>query len=333
MNIYPKVLRIETGYGSPQENVIDYKIYANVPRWWRRIEELFRLDIILALRTKAFCAHHDFDLLWAGSEKVGIPLTYTGINKPIIVVTHNIASPIKSILLRWLGTTKLWSGVGYMTNADKYYLLTELGIPNERLFRYESAKLLNYPPSKSVSSGPIMSVGVSKRDYSTLISALEQLPGYETELYISSKFQDVYRGEFKRSIPAWIRFKDYVPIEELVVRYKKARFIITPLKKTTQFSAGVNAILEAMALGKAVIATRTPGTTDFVVDGVTGILVPPEDSYALGDAIRKLWEHPQLAYDMGQAGRKYVEEYHNPEIVNRQITNFLEMVYNDSILN
>jgi len=69
------------------------------------------------------------------------------------------------------------------------------------------------------------------------------------------------------------------------------------------------AALEAMAAGKAVIATRVGGLAWSVVDGMTGMLVPPRDPEALAGAIAKFAEQPKLAAAMGQRGRARVLEH------------------------
>jgi glycosyltransferase involved in cell wall biosynthesis len=64
-----------------------------------------------------------------------------------------------------------------------------------------------------------------------------------------------------------------------------------------------NAILEAMAAGKAVVAARSGGIPEVVLDGTTGLLVPPQDIDALGGAIRLLAADPALRARLGEAGR------------------------------
>ncbi len=59
--------------------------------------------------------------------------------------------------------------------------------------------------------------------------------------------------------------------------YAQARFVVVPLFQVN-FQAGVTTILEAMAMGKAVIVTRTPGQTDYIQEGVTGLYVPLADA-------------------------------------------------------
>lgn len=67
-------------------------------------------------------------------------------------------------------------------------------------------------------------------------------------------------------------------------------------------------VLDAMALGKPVVATRAGGIPEAVEDGVTGLLVPPCDSIALAQAIRHLLQHPELQVKFGEAGRSRVEQ-------------------------
>ncbi|MEA3407267.1 MAG: glycosyltransferase [Chloroflexota bacterium] len=73
------------------------------------------------------------------------------------------------------------------------------------------------------------------------------------------------------------------------------------------------AILEAMAAGLPVVATRVGGVPEVVVDGETGLLVPPGDPDALAQAILRLLRDPDLRHRMGQAGRARVAEHFSVE--------------------
>jgi len=68
-----------------------------------------------------------------------------------------------------------------------------------------------------------------------------------------------------------------------------------------------SAILEAMACGRAVAATRAGGIPEVVVDGETGLLVPPHDEAALASAIVRLLRDEPLRRALGEAGRRRVE--------------------------
>ncbi|MBE0695366.1 MAG: glycosyltransferase family 4 protein, partial [Anaerolineaceae bacterium] len=97
------------------------------------------------------------------------------------------------------------------------------------------------------------------------------------------------------------RFSQY----ELRNLYAASRFTVMPLFKVN-FQAGVTAILEAMAMERAVICSRTPGQTDVIVEGETGMYVPPEDPAALRDAIQNLLDQPQKCVEMGIKGRQRI---------------------------
>ncbi len=60
---------------------------------------------------------------------------------------------------------------------------------------------------------------------------------------------------------------------------------------------------EAMASGLPVVATAVGGNPDLVQEGRTGLLVPSDDEAALSDALASLWDAPELACAMGEAGR------------------------------
>jgi glycosyltransferase involved in cell wall biosynthesis len=72
-------------------------------------------------------------------------------------------------------------------------------------------------------------------------------------------------------------------------------------------------ILEAMALGRPVVATDVGGTPDQVIDGETGHLVPPGDGAAVTRALLSLAEDPARAEEMGAAGRRLQRERYTGE--------------------
>jgi glycosyltransferase involved in cell wall biosynthesis len=71
---------------------------------------------------------------------------------------------------------------------------------------------------------------------------------------------------------------------------------------------GMNAVLEAMAASKPVVASRLPGLAEIVVDGETGFLVPPGDKAALARQTRVLLDDAELRRRMGEAGRRRAAE-------------------------
>ena len=68
-----------------------------------------------------------------------------------------------------------------------------------------------------------------------------------------------------------------------------------------------NTILEAMACGLPVVATAVGGNVELVSDGLTGLLVPPDDAEAMAAALVRLFSDRPLAQAMGEAGREEVD--------------------------
>lgn len=68
-----------------------------------------------------------------------------------------------------------------------------------------------------------------------------------------------------------------------------------------------NAVLEAMAAGLPVIATRVGGIPRIIDDGLSGLLISPGDSDGLASALRMLLNDPQLAHRLGNAAKKRAE--------------------------
>jgi len=82
-------------------------------------------------------------------------------------------------------------------------------------------------------------------------------------------------------------------------------------------------LVEAMAAGLPVVATKVGGVPDVVVDGETGILVPAADSRALAMAIIRILTDEDKAKRMGQAGRERVD----PEFSVETMVEKIDMLY------
>lgn len=72
-----------------------------------------------------------------------------------------------------------------------------------------------------------------------------------------------------------------------------------------------NAVLESLAAGVPVVATRVGGTVEIIEDRVSGLLVPPRDPEALADRILELLKDPSLAQKLARAGQDRVRTYFN----------------------
>jgi glycosyltransferase involved in cell wall biosynthesis len=82
-------------------------------------------------------------------------------------------------------------------------------------------------------------------------------------------------------------------------------------------------VIEAMGMGKPVVATAIGGSLDQIVDGETGFLVPPGNPTALADKILTLAENPELMKRMGEAGMERARTHFDV----RQMVEKLEAIY------
>jgi colanic acid/amylovoran biosynthesis glycosyltransferase len=84
------------------------------------------------------------------------------------------------------------------------------------------------------------------------------------------------------------------------------------------------AILEAMARGVPVVTTPVGGIPELIQDGVSGRLVPPENSEALAEALRGLMSAPTTRTKLGLAGRAQVRETRRPSVQARALLQLLQ---------
>jgi glycosyltransferase involved in cell wall biosynthesis len=75
-------------------------------------------------------------------------------------------------------------------------------------------------------------------------------------------------------------------------------------------------VLEAMAMGRAIVTTDAPGCSETVVDGDNGFLVPVQDAEALAQAMRRFIEEPSLQTSMGARARQMAEDKYDVHKVN-----------------
>jgi glycosyltransferase involved in cell wall biosynthesis len=85
-----------------------------------------------------------------------------------------------------------------------------------------------------------------------------------------------------------------------------------------------NSLLESMAAGVPVVATTVGGNPEVVLDGETGLLVPPRNPAALAEAICRVLRTPGLRNRLGQAGRRRVLNHFSNERMIRNVERLYE---------
>ena len=265
-----------------------------------------------ALAVMAFRRRHDYAALFSNGENVGVPLAllmgaWSG-TPSHVTIGHRLSTRKKQVFFKLLKAQRRLDQIFVYAQSQYDWGIDRLGVASEKLslIPFHADDRFYRPLSTPVDPNQICSAGLEWRDYPTLIEAVASMPDLSVKLAAASpwsKHEDETAG---RTLPPNVdaRRYDYAALRAL---YAESSFVVVPLRET-DFQAGVTTILEAMAMGKAVIATRTTGQTDVITDGENGLTVAPGDVAGWQKAITRLRTDADLRARLGRNGRRWIEE-------------------------
>ena len=125
-----------------------------------------------------------------------------------------------------------------------------------------------------------------------------------------------YGVEFLELVRArpWCIYKGFAKRDVLRAHFRAAHLLVLP---TLEDNCPM-VVLEAMASGVPVAASRIGGIPDLIDDGVSGLLFDPRNPGGMRAAVLQLLSHPPAANDMAAEGRKCALERHHPAVIARQ---------------
>jgi glycosyltransferase involved in cell wall biosynthesis len=164
----------------------------------------------------------------------------------------------------------------------------------------------------------ILSAGRTGRDYHVLAQAVNHLP---VDIVVISDHNSIRGINFPDNTKILINISWHKYLELL----QKCWFVVVPLQELVK-STGQVVILEAMALGKPVIASEAVGTSDYINSGHTGILVPPDDPLSLRKAICSLLNNQHLQEEISLNALKFIKENCTFDIYVRKILDTAEEI-------
>ena len=108
-----------------------------------------------------------------------------------------------------------------------------------------------------------------------------------------------------------IKFLGHLPQNEAADHLARAAFLVFPNRWAEPFGLS---IIEAMAAGRPVIASKLGAPAEIIQSGYNGLIVPPENPRALRTAIDEMIRHPRKTDTLGQAARQTYLARYTPEI-------------------
>jgi glycosyltransferase involved in cell wall biosynthesis len=158
------------------------------------------------------------------------------------------------------------------------------------------------------------------RDYATLFAAFENL---EVALVATTNM----RSDSFNEKPDFVTTASFSP-EALLMAYAESKIVVLPLtlKGRGNDAMGCSTLVEAMAMGKAVIATRTFTTESYITNGVDGILVEEGDIQGMKAAIQKLVSDDEYRKRLGEEARRFILATCTAELFASRLAAFFKRV-------
>jgi len=300
-------------------NLLNYDVYEKTAFGGilRKLETKIRSDLFLTLLGMFSRQSHQFTFTM--SERAGIP--FAALQK---ILPGRV--PHISVFTCWswrqelaIKRLNLFSEIDLIIvkcNALKDHFVA-LGVPAERIqVIHYGVDQHFFAPTGNVSQEErlILSVGETRtRDYSTLFQAVNQLPVKLAVAASGSWYAREKRTKLTSQIPQNVQLLGKQSLTQLKSWYERCQFVVLPIHDAP-FSAGATAVMEAMAMERAVIVTRSEGIADYIIDGETCLTVEPRNPEQMKEAISFLLNHPEEARRLGQNGRKFIEEKLNLDV-------------------
>ena len=251
---------------------------------------------------------------------VGLIKRLTGSKAPIVALTFDLSRKyevrkrtLAAFALARVNVFVVFSRREIITYSDM------LGLPRERFVYVPFTEEMVEPSFTEDGADPfVLAMGTANRDYATMVAAVKQL-GLRTIIIAGPRAIDA------ASVPANVTILSGLTLEKCHELCQKARVNVVPLD-TDDTASGQVTVRYAMMFGKAVIATTSIGTEDYIEDGVTGLLVPPGDAGAMAAAIKDLWDNPIRRATMGDAARAWLLANAGFEVGPLRMAEILEQV-------
>ncbi len=263
-----------------------------------------------AVAALGFLARNRYDAVLTTGEDIGLPYASLMMSRPTrsahTMIAHTLLPMKKQVFVRWLRADRRIHHMLVYSTSEERLAKDVLHIPSERVQRifYHADQTFFKPSGEPPEPRLICAAGQLLRDYDCLVEAVR---GLDVQVQIAAGSPWIERPlKPTRELPNNVSWGKLSRLE-LRDLYARSALAVVPILENG-YQTGIATILEMMAMGKCVIATRTQGQTDTIVDRETGVYVPPSDPVALRRAIEELLDNPEEAARIGRAARQFMEE-------------------------
>ncbi len=182
------------------------------------------------------------------------------------------------------------------------YIQRHCAIPDERFSNHAHGVDIDFfKPSQVQADDFILCAGNDRyRDFEILNRISDGMRG-RTKLIVASELHE-YAGRILETDRLMFMRLSHADLRDY---YNRAKFVIIPIRRGCVTDSGITAMKEAMAMGKAVIASATLFMQEIVHDGINGLLVEPGNPEAFIDRINCLLDNPGICNQLGtEAGKR-----------------------------
>lgn len=280
-----------------------------------------------------YAARNRYDAILTSGEDIGLPLASllkaSGARCSHTMIAHTLFPAKKQIFFRYLRVQSRLDRILAYSTHEQEHMVGRLGMPPskvERIYFHADPQFFR-PDGRPVEADLLCAAGQLLRDYDCLIEAVRDLP---VRLQIAAGSPWIERPlEPRAALPPNVSWgkKNRAELRDL---YARSALAVVPILQN-DYQTGIATILEMMSMGKCVIATKTRGQTDTIVDGQTGVYVPPSDPRALRDTIQRLLAAPEEAARIGKAARRFIEEHASLDLFVERVCNAVKLGYDSRL--
>lgn len=165
----------------------------------------------------------------------------------------------------------------------------------------------------------ILAMGSANRDYATLFSAIKKLGYPLTDVAPAHSLSGL-------DIPPSVNIKSNLSLSECSDLIQKSRLNIIPIDNEYTASGQVVTLIEAMMFRKAVIATDSIGTRDYIINNKTGYLIRPKSVIDLTCMIDSLWNDEKTRNTVAEQAQEYVRNELSDETIAKRLIQILHNI-------